>query len=403
MQLTRVSKTSDRFGRYYTGDNIASLLVDGMGMHSPELVIDLGAGDGALVGAASRKWVGARFVTVDIDACAGRPRLHEKALSSIHHVGDALENNLYQHIGVSHGTVDSALCNPPYVRPKWQKHFADILEDAGLSGVMPKIDSAPADILFIAQNLRFLRKGGKLGLILPDGIIAGEKFTKLRQALVTAHRLERIIELPRRVFRNTDAKAHIVILSKHLSPQNTIQIQRLDERGVLTTPLAFSTDRAGDRLDYSYLTLHQQGFDNPVTRVRDVVELLTRGPYSSADRLHCGHPVFHTTDFEMGRLGVPNEFVLSKAVAETLPGTVARAGDILLARVGRSLEEKVCSVTRGFVAISDSVFVLRVETEYRKRLLSKLRSDDGKKALSALSHGVGARFITTESLLNLSI
>lgn len=403
MQLARISKTSDRFGRYYTDENVAALLVDGMGMPSPNLVIDLGAGDGALVGAASRKWAGARFVTVDIDACAGRPQLHGKEISSVHHVGDALEDNLYQRIGVLHGTVDSALCNPPYVRPKWQRHFAAMLEDAGLSGVMPKIGGMPADVLFIAQNLRFLRKGGKLGLILPDGIIAGEKFSRFRRALATAHRLERVIELPRRVFRNTDAKAHIVILTKHFSPQNTIQVQRLDESGSLTSPLALSTDRAGNRLDYSYLASLQPESNSPLTRVRDVVEMLTRGPYSSVDRLHCRHPVFHTTDFEKDRVGVPNEFVLSQAVAEELPGAVARAGDILLARVGRNLEEKVCSVTRGFVAISDCVFVLRVQAEYRTRVLSRLLSSDGRKALAALSHGVGARFITVDSLLNLSI
>ena len=224
-----------------------------MGVHSPNLVIDLGVGDGALVGAASRKWAGARFITVDIDACAGRPQLHGQVISSMHRVEDALGNNLSQRIGVLHETVNSALCNPPYVGPKWQRHFAEMLEDAGLSGVMPKIGCIPADVLFIAQNLRFLRRGGKLGLILPDGIIAGERFSKLRQVLATTHRLERVIELPRRVFRRTDAKAHIVILTKHLSPQNTIQVQRLDECGSLTSPIALSTDRAGDRLDYSYI------------------------------------------------------------------------------------------------------------------------------------------------------
>lgn len=403
MQLARVSKTSDRLGRYYTGDDIAALLVDAMGVHNPNLVIDLGVGDGALVSAASRVWGGARFVTVDIDACVGRPKLHENVMSSMHHVDDALGDKLCQRIGVFHGSVDSALCNPPYVRPKWRKHFAEMLEGAGLSGVMPKIGCVPADVLFIAQNLRFLRKGGKLGLILPDGIIAGEKFRKLRQTLATAHRLERVIELPRRVFRNTDAKAHIVILAKHLSPENTIQVQRLDESGALTAPLVLSPDRVGERLDYSYLALPQHRLNNPSIRVRDVVEVLTRGSCSSADRQHCGHPVFHTTDFRQGQLGIPSDFILSKAVAETISGPVARAGDILLARVGRNLEDKICSVTRGFVAISDCVFLLRVKAEYRKRVLARLFSDDGRKTLAALSHGVGARFITVESLLSVSL
>jgi type I restriction enzyme M protein len=403
MQLARAAKTSDRFGRYYTDADVAGLLVASMAAAGPGLVIDLGAGDGALVGAASRQWLDARFVTVDIDAGVGRPKLYGKLRAATHHIGDALEDNLAQRIRVSLGSVDSALCNPPYVRPRWRKHFAEMLEDAGLSSVIPKIGCVPADVLFIAQNLRFLRSGGKLGLILPDGVIAGEKFGKLRQLLATAHRLERVIELPRSVFRSTDAKAHIVVLTKHESPRPSIQVQRLEDGGALSASISLSTERAIERLDYSYLASAARRYDKRGLQLRDVAILLTRGPYSSADRRSCPHPVFHTTDFAPGSLEVPRDFVMGKSAADKIAGNVAEAGDILLARVGRNLEEKVCYVNRGVVAFSDCIFLLRIKEPFRQRVLRSLNSPRGRQALFAMSHGVGARFITTEALLSLAI
>ncbi|MGS0757644.1 N-6 DNA methylase, partial [Roseateles sp. GG27B] len=195
--------------------------------------------------------------------------------------------------------AQSALCNPPYVRPKWRKHFGQILEEAGLSGVFPRISSVPADILFVAQNLRFLQSGGKLGLILPDGMIAGEKCFELRKALASSHHLERVIELPRRIFRGTDAKAYIVVLTKHGMPADEIELRRLESDGSLTGAVHLDMNRAGARMDYSF---HAPRAPNESERsrvplLRDLVESVGRGAFSSSERKLCGFPVFHTTDF----------------------------------------------------------------------------------------------------------
>lgn len=405
MQLSRAPKTSDHFGRYYTDQDIAGLLVKTVCVKKPGIVIDLGAGDGALAGEASMHWDEARFVTVDIDCNAGSSRLNDLRGSAFtHHVGNALDDSLDQKIGLAYGSVDLALCNPPYVRPKWRKHFGEILEDAGLSHIIPKFGCITAEVLFIAQNLRFLRAGGKLGLILPDGVIAGEKFAKLRHSLATAHRLERVIELPRRVFHNTDAKAHIVVLAKHESAAETIRIQRLEASGMLSPAIDLNTEKAIARLDYSYLASHQRIAPKARgVRLRDIMQVLTRGSYSSAERKECSFPVFHTTDFEPGSLDVPRDFVLSKSAAASTCGIVAQAGDILIARVGRNLEQKVCTVTRGAVAISDCVMLLRVAPRYHDRAVRFLSSASGRAVLLSISHGVGARFITTEAMLELVI
>lgn len=405
MQLSRNSKTSDHFGRYYTESYIASLLIESMAVRSPKLAIDLGAGSGALVGEASRYWESTEFITVDIDQKVDSSALRAiRGATFTHHTTDALDSSLAEKIGLRYGDVDSGLCNPPYVRPKWRKHFGEILEDAGLSHVIPKIGCIQADVLFIAQNLRFLRSGGKLGLILPDGAIAGEKYAKLRHTLATAHRIERIIELPRRVFCKTDAKAHIVVLTKHRVVDGDIQIQQLGDNGLLSQSIHLSPDRAAVRLDYSYLAAQRQTSRRRAgLNLRSITQLATRGSYSSSQRKELSFPVFHTTDFVDGSAVVPRQFWLTKEEQHTASGVLAQPGDILLARVGRNLDQKVSTVTRGTVAVSDCILVLRVEPKYQESALSYLTSAKGRAALLAASHGVGAAFITMDALLSLEI
>ncbi|MDM0002984.1 N-6 DNA methylase [Variovorax sp. J22P240] len=406
MQLSRTPKTSDYFGRYYTQADVASLLVESMRAGDPRIAIDLGAGDGALVSEASRHWNRAEFVTVDIDHHAESSTFRDlRGPAFTHHTVDALDSHLAERIGLRYGHVDSGLCNPPYVRPRWRKHFAEILEDAGLSHVVPKIGAVQADVLFIAQNLRFLRRGGKLGLILPDGVVAGEKYAKLRQTLATAHTLERVIELPRRVFRNTDAKAHIVVLTKHRQEHVDIQVQCLKENGLLTAPICLDPERAAARLDYSYLAaLEQVNARESGTTLRSVTQMLTRGSHSSSQLKLLSYPVFHTTDFVEGSVEVPRQFRLAREARKVAAGgVVAVAGDILLARVGRNLEQKVGVVNQGAIAVSDCILVLRVEPAYQARALQYFTSTKGRATLRATSHGVGAKFITTDSLLRLEI
>ncbi|KPY36488.1 hypothetical protein ALO52_200277 [Pseudomonas syringae pv. primulae] len=404
MDLRHLPKTSDLYGRYYTAEGVAGLLIDRMSACSPSLVIDLGAGDGALVGAASLHWDQAKFITVDIDQNAGSSSLSKTQRELFtHHVGDALDGSIDEKIGVPFGSVDSALCNPPYIRPKWQKHFGEILEDAGLSHILPQLSTAPAEVLFIAQNLRFIKSGGKLGLILPDGIVAGEKYSGLRKVLATSHSLERVVELPRGVFKRTDAKAHIVILRKSPGARDAIKVQRLESNGLLSREISVSAEEAGTRLDYSYLVAANSDQSCDHVLLRDITTMLRRGTFSSSELKTCPLPVFHTTNFVLGQVQVPPNFTLLPSVRNLAGGIEAIAGDILLARVGRNLEEKVCVVEAGVVLVSDCVFILRVAPFARQQVLGYLTGGAGRAAIRAIAHGVGARFITTEALLDLKI
>lgn len=398
MHLTH-NRKSDYLGRYFTSEIIGQLLIDSMQNVSPSLVLDLGSGDGALTVAASKQWSDAIFMTVDIDLNARAKSLESMFGGRITHtIANALSHDLPNKINISLASADAAICNPPYIRPKWHNDFKYILEEAGLEDVFYSKKDISAEMLFIAQNLRLLKSGGLLGLILPDGIISGDKHLELRRKLLECHAVESVIQLPRRVFRRTDAKTHILVLRKDGQPSEKVTLQCVDENNNFCQPIQIKTSSAVERLDYSYHSAKVKNNDG--VRVGDIVSLLVRGNVSSSERRLKSHPVFHTSDMHSKQYKVPHGFFIKNEQLEN-NAVVACHGDILISRVGRNLTEKICMVENGNVVISDCIILIRVSVEYRDSLFSFLISDEGKNYLNALSHGVGARFLTQKAILNL--
>ncbi|MGS0756963.1 hypothetical protein ACVBEH_21440, partial [Roseateles sp. GG27B] len=108
-------------------------------------------------------------------------------------------------------------------------------------------------------------------------------------------------------------------------------------------------------------------------------------------------------DFDVASRSVPQFFQLTNAKASGIDALLARPGDILIARVGRNLEDKVTIVERGLVALSDCVLRLQVHAKHQGKVVSFLQSEPGRDALRAASHGVGAKFITVDALLDIKV
>jgi len=377
---------------------------------SPKLILELGAGQGSLANEAHRKWKNASLVTVDTDLVATQilgP--HVSGAFHTHHAQDALDDKLAERIGITLGSVDVGLCNPPYVRPRWQSSFGHILEDAGLSGALQSVHDAGADLLFIAQNLRLLRKRGKLGLILPDGLVTGQKYQGVREVLLREHSVELVVQLPRRVFARTEAQTYLLVLSKNGGQTQQIQLSQMREGGDISSAISIDADLAKLRLDYAFHALTSTTVPRQMDKtLRTYVQDLLRGRTSSSQIDSCPLPVFHLGDFP-GRSAtastpvVPSKFIQATSKTAALPAKykIAKAGDILIARIGRNLHEKICFLPRGTCVISDCVFAVRAAPEHRKTLLAYFLSDNGKAALEAASHGVGAKYLTQSDVLSL--
>ncbi|AYF87355.1 hypothetical protein D6Z43_09375 [Pseudomonas sp. DY-1] len=399
------SRTSDHLGRYYTRETVASLLISSMKLATPGTVIDLGAGDGALVTEAANQWAAERYLTVDIDEQANSGHLPKlRGPSFVHFTGDALDLKLGDRIGLGWSRACAAVCNPPYIRPIWQEHFGNILEEVGLSHVLPEAKSAPAGLLFVAQNLRLLKNGGKLGLILPDGLITGERFEPFRRALIENHSIEQVIELPRNIFRKTEAQAHIVILSKNETQRPTITSRKLELTGALSEALSIPSDEAISRIDFSHHAKCKRNYSSKKSKRKlgDLISSITRGSHNSSSRKSAVLPILHTTDLADYETDIPPGFLVSQPEAEALGGSYARKGDILVARVGRNLSRKIVLVKKGPILITDCFFSLTPKAA-PEEVFRLLTSESGRSQLDRISQGVGARFITAARLLELEM
>ncbi|SDE11427.1 N-6 DNA methylase [Aquimonas voraii] len=413
--LRRSGRRSDPLGRYYTSPEVSSSLVELICAPRPKLILELGSGSGALCAAAARRWQEARIITVDTDTCANKrqsARNPDQHAKHSHFVHDALDQDLPNKVGLSLGTVDVAVCNPPYIRPRWRAGFGSILEDAGLSGALASLHDAGADLLFLAQNLRLLRRKGKLGLILPDGLVTAERFSGVRRVLLRQHLIEQVVQLPRGVFKGTEAQTYLAVLSKMAGETEQLTLRQMGPDGQLSTAVKVPQEVAAKRMDYSFHSQLRSGhLLTDGCRGMLLGEALTdlvRGSICSSEISAFATPVFHLGDFAKLRCDkdlriVPNHFSVRNRAVTTISrnAQLALPGDILLARVGRNLHDKLAMVVHGPCVISDCIFALRATEEHRGRLYRFLESDAGKLALARSAHGVAARFLSKQNLLDI--
>jgi type I restriction enzyme M protein len=390
-------------GQYFTSEIVSRLLVDTMGTGDPRLMLDLGMGAGTLSIAALNRWRRAKLIGVDIDASIKIVSKGSRGdISKRHSVirADALGVDIDRRLPA---TVDAVVCNPPFRVLPWKKHYARILEEAGLRlSKDPK--HLPAEIAFIAQNLRFLKTGGEAGFILPASLVSGEKHIEFREALLREFTIGSVIQLGSSAFSGTEARAHIVTLSKKRPSGNTIELMRFNRAGGLTRPFSISLGDAAMRMDYEYFSASRiRSQCEHHVRLGSVIDSLTRGKLSSREIREEKAVTFHLGDF-----------VAAKSTNLVLKGTlglesrrsnqaVARPGDILVGRIGRNIDKQVAVVISGQAILSDCIYRIRCAPEWQQKILAGLSSTRGRILIRAALRGSAAQFLSKADLLDLTI
>lgn len=400
--LSPFGSLSDPLGRYYTKETISKLLVSELSATEPKLILDLGCGDGALSRAAASRWIDALYVTVDIDSKPEIFSSDEAGLSvkHLHHHADALSPDLIRSIGIAPESVDLALCNPPFVKKKWQAGYDAILKSAGLSVDVKAVRHASAEFIFIAQNLTSLRPGGQLGLIVPDGFVSGEKNKSLRQSILNENSIDAVIKLPRNMFVGTEAQAHIIIITKGGEAEGPIKVKSFMGLGNEKQTVLIDPKDAINTLDYDYYSISSVQRNKAGVRLKDLGCEIVRGRLNSKEARQSGFDVLHTTGLRPWELSIN----LPHGNYTSSPGLVlAEAGDILVARVGRDLHARICMVKSGCMPITDCIYRLRPPIALREQVFHSLISDIGRHFIMSRAHGVSARHLPRDYLLDLPI
>lgn len=388
----------DFLGRYYTRELFSNLLVNQFSAISPSTVLDLGAGGGSLIKAASLRWQNADFYAADIDNGSIKKINNELPFVKIINA-DSLSSNIAKKLELTVDSVDIAVCNPPYLRIEDKKKYFSLFEEANLNHCV-NLKKVTSDLIFLAQNLRMLKKGGELGIILPDSLLTGYDFKILRESLLLNHSVKGIIELPKNIFPKTEARTHIILIEKGLKANNYTPLYISDKNGNCYDQIDVSSNNLCHRMDFSYhkWTQIKDINKNSKTLLQIGCEIKRGKQTHSELKLH-GKPFIHTTD-----LRPSCKVIFPKSIKYKNDRLVfASTGDILLARVGRGCIGKVSLVKSGRGLISDCVYRLRIPKVYRNAVWNSLTSKTGQDWLRANSHGVCARVISKTDLLNFPI
>ncbi len=394
---------TNSLARFYTEQDVSGLLISNLRPKKPQTILDLGCGEGALAIPAIQRWSDAKLYTVDIDSQIKSGLIPRNKQRHVHITADVLDPNFHKKLGIRRGSIDVAVCNPPYIKVRWRKYYQSLLEEVGIRNFEATTELC-ADLIFLAQNLRFLREGGVAGLIVPDGIITGERSKRIREALLLHYTIERVIQLPRHAFLKTEAQTHILVISKRKGSSKRIRVDELQDDGVLSEPLYISRKEGIERLDYSYHRNSSKGDKCAPNKkyLGNVLEFLKRGNVEMAKAQSEGLPVFHTTHFSRCGanhfLDVPADLQVTTSL-KSKGYFIAQEGDILIGRVGRNYEQQICMITGGEVILTDCVFCLRVLPNKRRQVFKALVSDYGRAWLKGVGRGVGARYLSAHTLL----
>lgn len=383
-------------GRFYTEPLVSHLMVSNFRQPSPKRILDLGVGSGSLLHAAYLRWENAFFFAADIDRDRMLHTSSHLSFATFQHI-DGLSATLPEKLNLKVGSIDVAVCNPPYIRLERSPDTMKLLQEGGLEGCSG-LKRVTSDVVFLAQNLQMLRNGGELGIILPDGIFTGIEFREFREELIRYHTILGVIQLPDNIFKRTEARTHILLLEKGTGTFGDIPLFGSYPSGHLTPAIYIKPDEASKRMDYEFykwkekyhlnlsqLTLKQTGAE--IKRGRNTRKFLHDS----------GLEYFHTTCFPESS---------GKILLDDQPykkGNNAQAGDILVARVGKRCIGKTAIVASGNLPITDCVYRIRVSKPFRKAVWDSFNSNYGREWMKAHAHGVCSRCISKQDLLEFPI
>lgn len=341
--------------QFYTSKQIASLLINCIELENVNIVLDLGAGDGSLTCAAYKTWTTAKIITADIDAnnCTA---LLNKGFNAKHI--DCLLPRLNEFLNIDFGTVDVCVCNPPYESIEHTAFIESLLEKANLY-INRREKKTTTDLVFLAYNLLFLRPGGVLGIIVPYSIMAGRKFSKIRESLMDNYYLERVVELPECSFSYTEAKTGILIIRKEPKGSRKTNICTVKKDFELSNYMTPPKEQLIERLDYSFYNWRRFQKTRENTLHNEMINeiAIIRGRYTHEELKRKMHPFFHTTYFDKDNIDWTYEYDSSEK-------SVISRGAFLIARVGKRCVGKVKYIETGHIQISDCIYAIQVPQEY---------------------------------------
>lgn len=382
------------YKQFFTPKKYSQILINKIPIKDAYKIVDLAIGEGALLIEASKIWPNARLYGNDIDEiCCDGIRTNIKNIKCYNQ--DIFLNSSILDLLKNIGHVDLCIGNPPFDLIEQNQDTKAILSFFSLYE-KNKAKYIPAEIIFILQCLRILKKDALLALILPDGFYVNNSLQDFRKFLLSKFSILEIIELPIEIFDKTKAKTHIMIL-KNTPPVGEF-IKLSNSLNFNTSSIHF-TD-AINRMDYGYYNNIYNKFKYKKLSDLDV-EIIRGKAKHDIKNINPSH-ILHTTNFKTTKIFVSS--LNNIGLLSCYKDRVAIPNDIIIPRVGTNILGRVGYVKSGYFVATDCIFIIRVKDKKQQKIIyDTLKSEFGKKWIQSISKGVGARHITLKDIVNMPI
>jgi tRNA1(Val) A37 N6-methylase TrmN6 len=390
--------------------NTPSSIVDVIAKHTPKNIsqlLDPAVGEGSLlypfINQNLKKLK--RVVCIDIEGTALN-QVYRRYYSKL---GDSLE--LYQRDFIQWSSkvknqksqFDCIVMNPPFcgrndvlIKINMQAEFSTLKENYRY---------VPIEIAFIIRTIRLLKPYGKLFAVLPSSLITSERMGWVRKFMLKMGAVLCVHEFPRYSFKGVEGRTYLLIFNKFAN-QKKIIVSNWDSNSNTRMTIEKSDIINTNRFDYEYHSAYRQYDEaircSPSLKWEKVINLLDiyRG---SIDSPLSGKTAIHTSNYKCNRWECETGW--SHHANDATINSIQK-GDLLVKRVGRNCSQSIGIAPRIYgLACTDCIFILRPR-DYKVSipiLLALRIIANSKFGAKLIERGVGAKYISTKSLLRLII
>jgi type I restriction enzyme M protein len=143
-------------------------------------------------------------------------------LAQLGSITGGAEGHIPNNPGFYSGGLTTILTNPPFgSKVTNERVLRDFADRDGVTKRNGKVaDSIPQEVAFVNRCLEFLAPGGKLAIVLPDGVLANSSMQDVRDWILRWARLKAVLSLPQETFAPYGAgvKTSVVVLEKRTQP-----------------------------------------------------------------------------------------------------------------------------------------------------------------------------------------
>jgi len=257
-------------GQFFTPREVVELAVKIIDTKSDEVVLDPACGGGGFL-IETIDYLGNSFVPKNIRGIEINPRVAQIAKLGINMAGGdeskiVTANSLLES---DQNVADVIFANPPFgVKGRVTDRKTLNRYELGKN-----VKSQAPEILFVERCYQLLRKGGRMAIVLPNGVLESKNNKLTRDFINRNFQIKRVVDLPEKTFSpyGTNVKTSLLILTKSRKAEVVVKYGRLKE-GKVIGEFEIKQKEILDRLDYQF-NKPGQNSDQSAVSLREVIEI----------------------------------------------------------------------------------------------------------------------------------